>query len=245
MIAGDAPFAFTEWRQRVGIEREFKWSFGLDEAERFLAGRSMDRALAEIELPAGFRAHARNAYSHQQQTAYLDDEWRLLDNEASLAIVINQGPTGEQCYLKTKQTIGWHGLRRDAVELAERVPAAEMSTVVAHGEALPIAYLTRQFGAMTLRPFARTVQQRWKLNIYSRREMPMVVCWDECAIAAVGLDVSETAHCVEVETNMLDNASCDELAELADAVTKFVGMPANNLSKSRRAAALCGCRSAA
>lgn len=234
------PFALTEWTQRVGIEREFKWSLDIADARRLLGGRSMDQALADIVLPDGFRAHSRSAYSHHQQTAYLDDGWRLLDSEASLSVIINKGPTGEQSYLKAKQTIGWHGLRRDAVEIAERVPTADMSRVVADGSALPIGYFTRQFGALALQPYARTLQQRWKLGVYSRLAAPMVVCWDECAITAVDSGATETAHCIEVETNMLDEVSSEELAELADAVTAFLGLTANNLSKSRRAAALCG-----
>jgi hypothetical protein len=39
---------------------------------------------------------------------------------------------------------------------------------------------------------------------------------------------------------MLDPRSCDELAALADAVSEFLGMSPDRLSKSRRAAAMCG-----
>lgn len=231
------PFALDRWPQRVSIEREFKWSFGQQRAEALLAGRSAEQMLPALRLPAGFSR--RVPFRHDQSTAYLDAEWQLLGREASLVVVLNRGPDGSRSYLKCKQTVAWHDLRRDAFEVVEEVAPQRVERAVSDEPVLPVRYLLRQFGGgLTLRPFATLEQVRWKMGLLSGGGVPLLVSWDECVITPVGSDVVETAHHVEVETNAMEPAACEDLAVVADEVTRLLGQEPDTLSKSRRAAAL-------
>lgn len=190
-------------------------------------------------LPDGFRR--RKPFRHTQRTSYLDHDWALLRHEASLAVVLNSGPTGKQAFMKSKQTVSWDGLRRDAVEIAERIDPQRVERALIEEPVLPVRYLQRQFGwRLVPMPFATTQQNRARLGVISDHGVPLMVRWDVCTIRSVKSGAVDTYHCIEVETTAMEVAACDDLTVLAQAVSTFLGREPDTYSKSRRAAALCG-----
>ncbi|MET8298877.1 CYTH domain-containing protein [Streptomyces sp. NPDC005180] len=232
----------------VGIEYEYKWRVDAAAegwaAEHPESGDHLVRAVLEKAAPV-LGGERGEPHTFTQSALYLDTAaWQLSDSGLSLAALVNYGAMTGTGWLVLKETVRYAGDRRDALEVAERIPTSEISRAVADGTAAPLRRLAQRLGPVLgdITPYGKAVQRRRKVLWRLGDGLILGITLDSSRLTALGGHADQgTPHWwFEIEANSGDTRALDALEELAAAVTGVFGAAPDRETKPQATARLSG-----
>jgi hypothetical protein len=232
----------------VGVEYEYKWRVdhaAADwDAEHPERGDHLVRAVLDTAAKS-LTGEVGELHTFAQSALYFDTpSWRLNDTGLSLAALVNYGAMTGTGWLVLKETVRYAGDRRDALEVAERVPTQEISRAVTRGATAPVERLHRRLGTGLdeLAPYGKAVQRRRKVMWRLGDGLVLGLTLDSSRLTPLGGRADEgAAHWwFEVEANSSDTRALDALDVLAEAVAEVFAAAPDHETKPQATARLSG-----
>ncbi|MEU6918653.1 hypothetical protein [Streptomyces olindensis] len=232
----------------VNVEYEHKWridhvaaDWNPEEPEN--GDGLVRKVLDSVESNLG--ATAGELHTFTQSAIYFDTpSWDLAENDISLAALVNYGALSGTGWLVLKETVRWHGDRREALEVAESVPTRELTRRMSRGDLAPLRRIERRLpvAAESLRPYAKAVQRRRKALLRLDGGAVLATTLDSSKLSGADQAAeSGAAHWwFEAEVNSGDLRVLDVLEATAAAVRSVFAVEADHTTKPQEAARLAG-----